>query len=185
MRLIKIFENKIIIFILVIIIQFPLTAFAQNNEAPFSRDTLISLAREMMETARYCALITLDETGYPAARTMDPFVPDDNMVVWLGTNLNSKKVVDIKKDSRVSLYYQSPKGTGYVLIKGQAQLVNNTMKKQIYWKKEWSRYYSEDKSNYILIKVIPDNLKLLDYQHGIVGDTKTWDVPFVEFKHIK
>ena len=185
MRLIKKFENKIIIFILVIIIQFPLTAFAQENDVIFNRDTLITVARKMMETARYCALITLDETGYPAARTMDPFLPDDNMVVWLGTNLNSKKVVDIKKDSRVALYYQSPNGAGYVLIKGQAQLVDDTIKKQIYWKKEWSRFYSEEKSNYILIKVIPDKLKLLDYQHGMLGDKNTWAVPFVEFKQIK
>ena len=185
MKLIETFKNKIIIFILVIIIQSPLITFAQENEALFNRDTLITAARKMMETARYCALITLDETGYPVARTMDPFLPKDDMVVWLGTNINSKKVREIKNDSRVSLYYQSPNGVGYVLIEGQAYLVDDTLKKQIYWKKEWSRFYSEEKSNYILIKIIPEKLELLDYQHGIIGDTKTWAVPFVEFNQIK
>jgi general stress protein 26 len=168
---------------LIIMLQFSLIVFAQDKmETQYNRDTLITTARTMMEAVRYCALITLDSIGHPDARIMDPFLPDDNMVIWLGTNINSRKVKQIENDSRVTLYYQAPNEAGYVVIKGQAYIVQDSLKKQTYWKKEWSRFYAENKSNYILIKVIPEKLEVIDYQHGIFGDSKTWDVPFVKFQ---
>jgi len=136
----------------------------------------------MMEAVRYCALITLDSTGHPDARTMDPFLPDEDMVIWFGTNINSRKVKQINNDSRVTLYYQAPNEAGYVVIKGQAYIVQDSLKKQTYWKKEWGRFYPEDKSNYTLIKVNPEKLEVIDYQHGFFGDSITWDVPFVKFQ---
>lgn len=186
MRVKKKFKHINTIFYLAIILQLPLGIFAQENKEPqFDRDTLITTARIMMETARYCAIITLDTTGHPDVRIMDPFSPDADMVVWLGTNLNSRKVKQIMDDSRVTLYYQAPNKVGYVVIKGQAYIVDDTLKKQIYWKEEWSSFYSDKKSNYTLIKVVPDKLEIIDYQHGITGDSKTWAVPFVKFKPSK
>ena len=175
-------KNHQIIFIFVILLQSPLITFAQENGTLYDRDTLITTARIMMEATRNCALITLNSTGYPDARTMEPFSPDSNMVVWLGTSINSRKVKQIKNDPRVTLYYPAQNAAGYVVIKGQAYIVQDSLKKQIYWKKEWSRFYSEDKSEYTLIKVIPEKLEVIDYQHGIFGDSKTLGVPFVKFQ---
>ena len=163
---------------LIIILQFPIMIFAQDK---MGRDTLINTARIMMESIRYCTFITLDTSGHPDARIMDPFSPDEDMVIWLGTNINSRKVKQIKNDSRVTLYYQAPNEVGYIVIKGQAYIVQDSLKKQTYWKNEWSRFYSENKSNYTLIKVIPEKLEIIDYHHGIFGDSKTWYVPFVKF----
>ena len=157
--------------------------YAQENQsAQYDRDTLITAARNMMMTKRYCALITLDESGQPQARTMDPFPPEESLVVWLGTNLNSRKVKEIRNDSRTTLYYDNPNGAGYVVLKGHASLVDDPEKKNLYWKKEWERFYSDQRTNYILIKVVPDELEILDYKHGITGDSKTWAVPTVHMK---
>lgn len=112
---------------------------------------------------------------------MDPFSPDDDMVVWLGTNINSNKVRQIRNDSRVTLYYAGPNGTGYVLIKGNAYIIDDSSKKRTYWKKEWEQFYSKDKANYTLIKVVPSKLEILDFRKGIIGDPETWTVPFIEF----
>jgi len=173
-------------FYLIMILQLPLVIFAQDKiDTQFNRDTLINVSKQIMGSARYCALITLDEKGNPDARIMDPFLPNDEMVIWFGTNLNSRKVKQIKNDSRVTLYYQEPNEAGYVLIKGQAYIVDDILKKQKYWKKEWSGFYSEDKSNYTLIKVIPEKLEILDYQHGITGDSETWAAPSINFKSSK
>ena len=185
MKLIISFKNRIIIFILVMILQFPLITFAQENSVLYNGDTLITRAKIIMETTRNCALITLDTTGYPDARTMQPFSPDSDMVVWLGTSIFSRKVKQIKNDSRVTLYYPALNAAGYVVIKGQAFIVQDSLKKQTYWKKEWSRFYSDDKSEYTLIKVIPEKLEVLDYRHGIFGASKTMAVPFVKFQPSK
>ena len=178
-------KNHQIICIFVILIQSPLITFAQENGVLYDRDTLITTARIMMETTRNCALITLDTTGHPDVRTLDPFLPDSNMVVWLGTSINSRKVKQINNDSRVTLYYPARNAAGYVVIKGRAYIVQDSLKKQTYWKKEWARFYPEDKSNYTLIKVIPEKLEVIDYQHGIFGDSKTMAVPFVKFQPSK
>lgn len=162
---------------------FSMSIFSQEvQSSEYNRDTLITAAKKIMKTKRYCALITLDKSGRPQVRTMDPFPPEDDMVVWLGTNSQSRKVNEIRNDSRVTLYYEDSNGAGYAVIKGHADLVDNKEKKVQFWKEEWDAYYSDQKSNYVLIKVIPDELEILDYKHGIVGDSLTWAVPTVKFK---
>ena len=84
---------KLILFALFFLVCFSYASFLQaQSEENKNRNELISAAREIMLAARYCALITLDETGRPNARTMDPFEPEHHMVVWLGTNSRSRKV---------------------------------------------------------------------------------------------
>jgi len=166
-----------------ILLLYPLGTWAQENQfSKYDRDTLIVRSKEIIMTTRYCALITLDESGQPQVRTMDPFPPEEDMIVWLGTNSNSRKVHEIRNDSRATLYYEAPGGTGYVVIKGNAYLVDDPDKKLKYWKDEWTKFYSDQKSDYILIQIKPDKLEVLDYKHGITGASKTWEVPYVEFK---
>jgi general stress protein 26 len=164
-----------------LLLHLPISLVAQEINTSLSRDSLLSAAREMMAATKYCTLITLDTTGSPSARTMDPFAPDENMVIWLGTNGNSKKVKEINKDAWVTLFYQAANGVGYVLIKGHATLIDDPQKKQTYWKKEWERFYAGQKEAYTLIKVVPDRLEIIDYSKGIFGDPKTWAAPSVEF----
>ena len=106
---------------LIIILLYPLRIYAKENQiSNYDRDTVITVAKEIMLATRYCALITLDEDGHPQARTMDPFLPEEDMVVWFGTNPNSRKVKEIRNNSRTTLYYQAPNGAGYVVIQGHA-----------------------------------------------------------------
>ena len=80
-------------FVILSVLLLPVRLWSQENQiSNYDPDTLISAAREIMAEARYCALITVDASGHPQARTMDPFAPEDGMVVWFGTNLNSRKV---------------------------------------------------------------------------------------------
>lgn len=88
--------------------------------SPPERDILLSVAREYIQTVSYCALITVDSNGQPHVRAMDPFLPDENMVVYLGTNRKSRKVQEIQNNHRVTLYYSDDKGEGYVAIIGTA-----------------------------------------------------------------
>lgn len=152
------------------------------NTSTTNPDTLLSIARTYISAVRYCAIITVDSTGRPHAREMDPFLPDENMVVFLGTNRNSRKVQELQSNSKVTLYYSDDRGEGYVAIIGTAMLVDTPKEKSVYWKKEWDKFYKDQKENYLLIKVIPDKLEILNYKQGIFGDKETWEAPSVEFK---
>ena len=156
--------------------------WAQEEQAVAAEDNvLISAAREVMASAYYCALITVDQTGQPHARTMEPFPPEEDMVVWLGTDPKSRKVRQIQNDSRVALYYFDREGFGYVAITGTARLVDDPEEKAKRWQVGWDSYFKDRKENYLLIEVTPKTLDILSGKHGIDGDPETWRTPSVEF----
>jgi len=153
-----------------------------TQQANTKNDSLMAVAREIMKAARYCALITVDESGQPYARTMDPFWPGDDMVIWFGTNPNSRKVKHIRRDSRVVLYYFDSEASGYVSITGSARLVNDPKEKALRWKKEWQAFYPDRDSSYLLIAVEPEKLEVVSEKYNITGDLKTWTPPAIKFK---
>src|SRR5215210_6337250 len=95
------------------------------QQPQFSRDALISAAREIMTTTRYCALITTGRNGRAQARTMDAFVPEEDMTVWLATNPRSRKVAEILRNPKVTLYYFDRESVAYVTLYGTARLIND------------------------------------------------------------
>jgi len=151
----------------------PLIAAEPAKKAP-SRDELESTARRMMSSAANCALITLDAHGAPRARTMDPFEPDENFVVWLGTNRKTRKVDEIRRDPRVVLYYFDPESTGYVTLAGIATIVDDKQELAKRWKPEWEAFYPDREATYVLIKVVPEKIELISVRDGIDGDPVTW-----------
>jgi general stress protein 26 len=156
-------------------------ARADDNQPTPHRDSLLTAARAIMDTAHYCALITLDDSGYPHARTMDPFAPEDDMTIWLGTKRDSRKVREVHQNPRVALYYPDPAATGYVMIKGNAELVDDPALMEKYWKEKWEAFYKDKANDYLLIMVIPMKLEILSYRHGLAGDPVDWTPPSVEF----
>ncbi len=157
-------------------------AYGQETEGVETpHDTLLTVARDMMAKARFCVLITLDASGHPRARAMDPFPPEENMVVWMGTSRVTRKVEEIRKDHRVTLYYGHPEGAGYVSLYGTARLVDTPEEKERLWKEEWSKWYPDKEASYILIAVTPERLEVVDFTRGLMGDLKTWKPASVTF----
>ena len=153
----------------------------QAQETVKPRDALIQAARDIMTTVRYCALISIDSTGRPHARAMDAFAPDDSMIVWLATNPKSRKVEEIQKNPKVSLYYSMPKGAGYVTLNGDALIVSDPQEKMRHWKDEWDAYYKNRDKDFILIKVTPMTVEIVDYENGITSTSATWGAPTIIF----
>ncbi len=157
-------------------------SFSQET-APkeFSKETLLSAARDIIEGVGTCALITLDENGLPSVRVMDPFLPESDFTIWLGTNPKSRKVNQIKNNPKVTLYYLDKNSSGYVVIHGIAKLVNDQSKKDKWWKTEWDAYYPNKTDAYQLIKISPERMEVISYTHNIIGNPSTWEVPVVIF----
>src|SRR5512143_592029 len=101
-------------------------ARAEERRPKLERAQLIAAAREIMAGQTYCGLVTLDESGRPQVRTMNPFPPEEDMTVWFATNTRSRKVQEMRRDPRVVLYYANHKeATGYVALSGRAVLVED------------------------------------------------------------
>lgn len=151
---------------------------AKNNDSK-----LISAAKEIILSAKTCALISVDPEGRPRVRTMDPFPPEEDLTVWFGTNASSRKVNQIQKNNRVTLYYLDNDNTGYVMIHGTASIVNDVTKKEKYWKTKWKDFYPNFPEGYMLIKVEPQWLEVISETRGILGDSLTWKPKKVIFKN--
>ena len=157
-------------------------SFSQEQaHKDFSKEELTTAARDIIEGAGTCALITLDASGLPSVRVMDPFLPESDFTIWFGTNPKSRKVNQIKNNPKVTLYYLEKNSSGYVVIHGTAKLVNDQSEKDKWWKPEWDAFYPNNTNAYQLIKVSPQRMEVISYAHNIIGDPKTWEVPVVIF----
>ncbi len=143
---------------------------AQEPPNAANRDSLISAAREIMSLQTYCGLVTVDFTGRPHARTMNPFPPEDDMTVWMATSTDSRKAREIAHDPRVCLYY-ADHGTavGNVNIVGNAFLVQDPSEIRKRERGYWQQAFP-DRSKLVLIKVVPEKIEVLNYKRGFHND---------------
>jgi len=169
---------KILIPVLTLLSLITANGFSQGTAGNLK---LISAAKEIISSASTCALITLDKDGKPSVRAMETLPIDHNFIVWFGTNPKSRKVAQIKRDSRVTLYYLDSDGSGYVMIHGVAQIVDDQKEKEKRWKVEWEAFYPNKPEDYLLIKVSPKWMEVISYTYGIVGNPTTWEPPSVLF----
>lgn len=148
-------------------------ASAQNQQSSIPYDTLMQAAREIMTAAPFCALVTVDSTGQPQVRTMNPFPLEDEMVIWFATSRKSRKVSEIIKNPKVSVYFADhTSAKGYVNITGSAMIIDNKelliKMKRAYWENipNWQ-------DRFVLIKITPKALDVINYNRGISGDPET------------
>jgi len=171
-----------LLFILLLIVISPLFCAGQQRATPApGRDSVIAAAREIIGAQQYCALVTIDSSGHPRARTVNPFPPDSDMVVWIATSTRTGKVREIRNDSRVCLYYADhSQATGYVSIMGKAMLVTENSEKLKRKRAYWDQAFP-DWSLLVLIKVIPERMEVINYKRGMLNDPLTWAAPSVRF----
>lgn len=157
---------------------------AQAPSTPAGKDRLRAAAAELMREARYCALVTLDASGAPQARAMDPFPPEADLSVWLATNHRTRKVEQIRKDPRVTLYYLAPGGDGYVTLLGEAEIVSDPAEKAKRWKPEWKGFYSDANRgpDYLLIRVRPRRVEIVSGKHGVASAPDAWGPAVLELR---
>ena len=124
--------------LLVLLLLSTSTLIAQTEQFPpqreISRDSLLIYSRMIIDSSKSRVFITVDEEGKPQARTMSPFPPEDNWVIWLGTFPTSRKVKHIQNNPNVVVFYYDTKSYSYVSISGKARLVNDPDLKAKYWR---------------------------------------------------
>jgi general stress protein 26 len=150
-------------------------------QSEVKRDTLIFAAREIMKETTFCGLVTIDSTGQPQVRTMNPFPANDELITWFATSRNSRKVREIKNNPKVCVYFADlTAAKGYVNIAGTAKVLDDkellTKMKRSYWDNipNWQ-------DNFVLIKIIPNTMEVVNYKHGLNNDPKTAKAPSIVF----
>jgi general stress protein 26 len=152
-----------------------------NAQSVVNRDTLLIAAHEIMESTHYCALATIDPEGQPQIRTMNPFPANDELITWFATSRTSRKVAEIKNNPKVCVYWADHvSAQGYVSITGTAEVIDDkellTKMKRDYWNgiPNWQDIF-------VLIKIVPKTLDVINYKHGLNNDPNTFRAPSIAF----
>ncbi|MCA1732298.1 MAG: pyridoxamine 5'-phosphate oxidase family protein [Acidobacteria bacterium] len=148
---------------------------------PPGEPPILGAAREIMAAAGFCALITIGEDGHPQARVMDPAAPDARMAVTLMTNPASRKVAQIARDPRVTLFYFDPESLGYVTIVGRAERVVDPEEKRRRWLDRWSPHIARPEDA-LLYEVVPQRIEVVSVARGVTGDEGTWTPPSIDLR---
>jgi general stress protein 26 len=152
----------------------PSKLYAQSG---VNKDTMMVAAREIIKETTYCGLVTVDSTGQPQVRTMNPFPANDELITWFATSRNSRKVKEIKNNPKVCVYYANHvSAKGYVNITGTAEVIDDkellTKMKRDYWNgiPNW-------RDIFVLIKIVPKTIEVINYKHGLNNDPVTFAAP--------
>lgn len=162
--------------ILVVFVTSTMTAYSQS----VNKDSIMVAAREIMTQTNYCGLVTIDATGQPQTRTMNPFPLKDEFVIWFATSRTSRKVQELRENPKVSVYYSDHSvAKGYVNITGNAEVIDDKelliKMKRDYWEgiPDWQNIF-------VLIKIVPKKVEVINYKHGLNNDPKTFRAPSIE-----
>jgi general stress protein 26 len=152
-----------------------------NAQSAVNSDTIKVAAREIIKATTYCALTTVDSTGQPQMRTMNPFPANDEFITWFATSRSSRKVREIRNNPKVCVYYADHvSAKGYVSITGTATIIDDkdllVKMKRDYWSgiPNWQDIF-------VLIKIVPKTMDVINYKHGLNNDPKTFRAPSVVF----
>ena len=164
------------------LILFP--AFIASNlyaQTAVNRDTMLVAARELIKETTYCGLVTIDSTGQPIVRTMNPFPVKDDLVIWFATSRSSRKVGELKANPKVAVYFADHiTAKGYVNISGKAEVIDDK-ELLVRMKREYWEGISNWQDIFVLIKIVPERLEVINYKHGLNNDPKTFKAPSVDF----
>ncbi len=156
------------------------TAPARAEDA--ARARVLAAAREIMQKARYCALVTIGSDGHPQARIVDPLAPEPDFTVWIGTHQATRKVAEIRADPRVTLFYFDAASRAYVTVVASAEVVNDPAEKARRFKSEWTPFYEDAhrSADFVLIRARAKRLEVVSEGQGITSDPATWRPTTVE-----
>jgi general stress protein 26 len=175
-------KNVFVFFVFSIFVSTSSSYYSElNGQSSVNRDTIILAAHEIINETTYCGLVTIDSLGQPQIRTMNPFPVKDDFVIWFATSRTSRKVREIKNNPKVCVYFANHfNAKGYVNINGSASVIDNRelliQMKRDYWNgiQGW-----QDK--FVLIKIIPKSIEIINYKHGLNNDPNTFKAPIISF----
>ncbi len=145
-----------------------------RNDFTSEEQNIINESKDLMKQAYFATLITMDAQEQPRARVLETFEPDNEFVIWMGTNPRSRKVQQIQNNPTATLHFFDKALMGYVSLMGKVYMVNNDSLKAVKWKDGWERFYPDRKKDYMLIKFVPETLEFIGIVKGFTGDEKTW-----------
>jgi general stress protein 26 len=132
-------------------------------------NNLMAAARAIIQSNKYCMLMTHAPTGAINARLMQPFPPDHDLTLWFGTSPRSGKVRDLRANPHATVVYQDNARVAYVTLQGTARLENDLNLRKNHWFEGWKLFWPDgpEGDDYILIRFMPEQIEIMNFAENI------------------
>ncbi len=117
---------------------------------------------------RYCLLATVAD-GVAHARVLQPFPPDRDFTVWLGTTRGSRKVEQLRNNPVATLAYEDDARGACAVLVGRAEIIEDVSERQRRFKPFWRAFWPDgpEGADYVLIRFHPNRIEVWDAWRGV------------------
>ncbi len=124
---------------------------------------VLAAARATMRRKRYCLLATRSERGVDA-RVLEPFAPERDLTVWLGTTRGSRKHAQLLRDPRATLVYQDDARGACAVLVGRVTVVEDLAERRARFKPFWRAFWpgGPEAPDYVLLRFEPSRVEVWD-----------------------
>lgn len=133
---------------------------------------LLTIARDTIDVAEYCFLISLSESGQANARLVQHFKPEADMTIWFCTSSKSRKVREIGNKSHITVTFQDDREHAYVTVLGSASVETDLNERQRHWHDDSIDYFPAGPGgdDYVLIKFVPSRIELMNFARDVTPE---------------
>lgn len=120
-----------------------------------TRQEQIETLRELIKDIDMAMLTTVDADGSLRSRPMSTQEAEFDGDLWFMTTIDTPKIAEIGRNSRVNVSYAKPDDQRYVSVSGTAQVVNDRAKVEELWSPVYKAFFPDglDDPRLCLIKV--------------------------------
>jgi general stress protein 26 len=128
---------------------------------------VLDAARATMRR-RYCVLATVGD-GVIDARALQPFAPEPDFTVWLGTTRASRKVAQLARDPTATLAYQDDARGACVVLVGRAEIVDDPAERRRRFRPLWRAFWPDgpEGADYVLLRFSPASIEVWDARRHV------------------
>lgn len=134
-------------------------------------ERILLVTKKIMKSQKYCFLSTF-ENGEIFSRVLQPFPPTDDFQVYFGTSPESKKVQQIKMNSRGSISYLDTKKGAAVSLAGHFEIIADLELRKKYFYQTWWAFFTEgpEGKDFITLSFRADRIDVWDATRGLTPE---------------
>jgi len=126
----------------------------------------------MLGKAKNCFLISHGQEGWCSTRLVRPKIDCENLVFWIGTSPKLRKVIEIKKNSKVTLAFENTKQHANLILYGDATIETDPTLKKQHWQLDFEMFYPEgpESQDYVLLRFEASRIELMNFKRNILAE---------------
>jgi general stress protein 26 len=124
-------------------------------------------ALRVMRSKTYALLVTEGDEG-PDARVIQPFRPDSDFRVHLGTAAGSRKVRQLAATGRAVLVYERDRDGACVVAHCTARLLDDRASRHRYFMPLWRAFWPEGPDDdFVVVRCVPQVIEVWDARRAV------------------